>query len=150
MRWKRVVIGAVLGGMLGLAGQLVTDFWIFFDGTFDRILGIYGQRQNQARQVLYQLDLLYWLVQRGEIASRTALIVAFLCVSATLAFDRKEKSSAVKSPARQTNIAENSVTEPKDQQSVAEARDEPVKIETGEQAAVLKSAPKKEHIEASE
>jgi hypothetical protein len=115
VRWKKVVIGAVLGGLLGFGGQFVVDFF-YFDcedpPSRDRILTMYQTASGQAdanfrvwmpgiaidraRPLIYQGVILAWLMRRGDIASRTALIVAFLSASAALAVDRKGRAYAVK------------------------------------------------------
>ena len=165
MRWKRVVAGAVLGGLLGFGGQFVADFFcwdtpddrktpyrIFFDGTLDGYLPHYGrtlERQSQARQIFYQVYILYWLVRRGEIASRTTLIVAFLCVSAALALEQQKKQSASKISDRLSDrqTALNEVPEPEHEPSRVAPDNQLVQIETAEQADVLNTAPKKERAE---
>jgi hypothetical protein len=99
------------------------------------------------RQLAYQAKLLVWFYQRGDLASRTALIVAFLGASPALALDQKRKASAAKISAKQTTIAATPVAEPNKEKEV-EPQHEPAQIETAEQAATLKAAPKKEHAEA--
>jgi hypothetical protein len=167
MRWKRVVIVAVIGGLLGFGGQLVADFFCWspiisngtqrppgfefiFSGSLDRLIvrhNIQAQQMLQARALWFQGTLLLWLGQRGEIIDRITLWGAFVGATAALAFDQKRKASAVTTSAKQTKIAANQVAEPKDNVSDQEPS-APAQIEMTKAAAVLKSAPKKEHIEA--
>ena len=161
MRWKRVVIGAALGGLLGFGGQFVADFFLWdnsepsiqqpitpykviFDRDPESESALPPARAKELRSIYLQIILWVWLLRRGEMASHTALIVAFLAASAALAFDRQKSSKSTAKP----NVAANHVAEPKVEAGDPEPRKEPAQIETAEQAAVLKTAPKKERTEA--
>jgi hypothetical protein len=124
VRWKKVVVGALLGGLLGFGGQLVADF-LYVDREdrppHERTFTMYqvasgqadvnfrvwmrGIRIDRARPLIYQGLILAWLMHRGDIASRTALIVAFLGASAALALDWMGKDNGVKSSSKQTTEA---------------------------------------------
>jgi hypothetical protein len=104
VRWKRVVIGAVLGGLLGFGGQFVADFfgWGFIDNgyglqslwTLSKSSGFdlfWTEHGERGRELWAQSILLAWLDQRGDLAYRTALFVAFFSASAALALDRKRE-----------------------------------------------------------
>jgi hypothetical protein len=127
VRWKRVLIGAVLGGVLGFAGQLVLDFfcwapsgsetvWRCIDSgeISHHIARFMPKHEHAALELWYQLVFLWWLNERGQTASQTVLIVAFLGASAALALKKKGRASAVKTSAKQTCIGAAPVAEPKD------------------------------------
>jgi hypothetical protein len=163
VRWKKVVIGAVLGGLLGFGGQFVVDFLTLHpvpqrekeDGTldwkpggnsiysdlcsceFDEVIRRYLRKQqwSEAHKVVCQAALIIWLKDRGDLAARTALIVAFLGASAALALGQKGKNSAVRSSSMQTSIATTPVAELKDNASQQEPVEKPAQIEMTEQAA---------------
>jgi hypothetical protein len=158
VRWKRVIIGAVLGGLLGFGGQLLKDYfyWVAIvdaktpyqyitDGTLASKAAQVGPvYQWQKRAVMCEGIFLFWLVYRGDLAGRTALILAFIGASAALALDRQKSG---KSTAK-SKITANEVAEPKTQLSVSGPREEPAQIEMTEQATTMKATPKKEHVEA--
>src|ERR1700722_18115736 len=99
MRWKRVVIGAVLGGLLGFGGQFVIDFFWWTpqkgEATMNSCarhifssepLMFFDAKHMQQAQGLYSLGfLLVWLDRRADLATRSALIVAFFGASAAVA-----------------------------------------------------------------
>jgi hypothetical protein len=166
MRWKRVVIGAVLGGLLGFGGQLSADFfgrefidrgngqglqslWSFVkSGGFDRQRSYWAACGDRRQQLWVQSVLLVWLLERGDRACQAAVIVAFLGASVALTLNQEGKNSAVRSSSKQTNSLATPVGEPKDNASEQEPVEKPAQIEIAAQATVLKTAPKKEHIEA--
>jgi len=108
MRWRPTLTGALLGALLGLTGQFVFDFFCwqpssergrniktyndyFFHGTsynkqcgqtFEGWLKYYFgdecAEKSQARLLFSEALFLNWLLKRGELASNTMLIVAFL------------------------------------------------------------------------
>jgi hypothetical protein len=160
MRWKRVAIGAVLGGLLGLGGQLVADYFLWITPirktphqTFDnplipRMKGVYFPATSRRDVLVYRGFLLWWLLLRGDVGSPSILLVAFIGASAALALDRKGKDSLVRSSSKETLVAAISVAEPKDNASEHEPVEKPAQIEITEQAVVLKTASKKECTEA--
>jgi hypothetical protein len=79
VRWKKVVIGAVLGGLLGFGGQIVIDCFYPMNtrlslyqyaatGSRDRELGKHfkSQRVPQARDFVLRGVLLVWLQSKAE------------------------------------------------------------------------------------
>jgi len=102
------ITGAILGGLLGFSGQLCADFFLWnpnpnestslyqslSDGQFDHWLTEWLRQPKQvqkAKNLIYFGIFLGWLTTRGEVASRTALIVAFLSVSGILAAEQLQK-----------------------------------------------------------
>jgi hypothetical protein len=102
--WKKVVIGAVLGGLLGFGGQFLADgmpvnisekemstlCWLLGSPGMYEDLSV--KQKHQAQPMIYQACFWMWLEQRCELASRTALLVAFLGVSIALALDQKGRT----------------------------------------------------------
>ncbi len=99
---RRYIIGALLGVLLGFAGQFFVDFFcwtpgnngtlyqFFSDKYFERNMARWvraPQLQSKAHQLVYQVVFLYWLSERGPSACGTAVIVAFLGASSLLAAD---------------------------------------------------------------
>jgi hypothetical protein len=164
VRWKNIVIGSVLGGLLGFGGQFAVDFFCWVPDVHAQSISggqlpiesqtLYqytswatkenGLARNEFRgpEIVWNAALLFWLKERGELACRAALIVAFLVASAALALDQKGKATAVRSSSKQTNIAANPVVEP-DEEKEYEPVEKPAQLEMTEQAEVLKTAPKK-------
>jgi hypothetical protein len=108
MRWRKILIGSVLGGLLGFCGFFVVDFfcWKSNGETMAFYLGctinvdldrIKKGHKPQGVVLLHEAALLYWLMNRGELAGRTAVIVAFLGASSMFAAEKlREKRQPLK------------------------------------------------------
>jgi hypothetical protein len=121
MRWRNIITGALLLGLLGFKGQFLVDF--FYWGAIGRSIGsscgqletmydvfypdIYDDIRlehfrhfafttNSREKLIYQLSLLFWLTYRGELAIRTGVIVAFLGTSFVLGADQLQQNREAK------------------------------------------------------
>jgi hypothetical protein len=116
---RQYVVGAMVGGLLGFLCQFVGDNvflhpyqvnqagaceWIpggssqfnyYRSGNLARYVArripVQGY-QAEGHQLIYQIMLLAWLRDRGDIAGRTAAWTAFLGASAVLAGDQLQKT----------------------------------------------------------
>jgi len=114
MHWRKIIIGAVLGGLLGFIGQLSADFFWWpspidesnrtcyeyvFCGTPDdeRVgrtlesclrLELPPEKRNQGRLLFFEGIFLFWLQERWKFVGQTVLIGAFLGASSVLAADQ--------------------------------------------------------------
>jgi len=110
MRW-RYIIAALLGGLIGFAGHFALDFvspdWKVPRSTIYGLLTAslpgYGQscmrfedlkfkQKQQAKNLVDEACVLWWLQSNGEAASRTAAIAALLVSSSMFAADRLRQS----------------------------------------------------------
>ncbi len=108
MHW-RYIKAALICGLLGFAGQGVGDFFCWhiggasvtpYDYQCHKRMWLeteFGAQHMQANQLIWQAVFLMWLIDRGEVAVRTAAIAAFLGVSSLMAADHlRQKRSALK------------------------------------------------------
>lgn len=117
MQW-RYVKGALLGGLLGFAGQFLFDFVFLHpqtqkqDGTYEWEPGgssVYNyfcrggvdrtittqfpvQHRAQAHQLFFECLLIDWLYDRGDLAGQTAVWTAILAGSFLAMRDRTRQS----------------------------------------------------------
>jgi hypothetical protein len=165
MRWKKVVIGAVLGGLLGFGGQMCVDFFCW-KGPYNSETPcevicspdlhlrmathwpVSTKLEPYRNWLICEGEFIWWLLHRGEVVSKSSTIAAFLGASAAFAVEQRKKQSTGKNSIQPANIAANPVAEPKDNASEEEPVEKPAQMEMTEQATVLKTAPKKEHAEA--
>jgi hypothetical protein len=113
MRWRNIIIGALLGGLLGVTGQILLDYYRWNHRFPYLILLMENARINDylrgkneylgwgmhiderdlqnARQLWCEAKLLTWLEYRGETTARMGLVVAFLSTSSLLAAEQSRK-----------------------------------------------------------
>jgi hypothetical protein len=104
MHW-RYFKAALIGGLLGFAGQCVGDFFCWqmrgggptpyrYSVDFQSVhyqqsvMVLFYGRAQQANPLLWQAVFLMWVIDRGEVAVRTAAIAACLGVSTMLGADQ--------------------------------------------------------------
>jgi len=102
MFWRKVITGLLFGALLGFMGQFAIDSlvwplsaedhfgiceYVFARNFCGWLKRIEPERVEQTRMLLLRALLLHWLQERGELAGRTAMMVAFLGVSSVLAAD---------------------------------------------------------------
>jgi hypothetical protein len=148
VRWKKLIIGAVLGGLLGLEAQFFSDYssWrtpsAYTVHLLVQLSHFPMRRQHDVAGLITQLGLLTWLLQRGDVVLRTVLLAAFLGASTALALERRKASKST----TQTKKAVNSLTEPKCAETAGQPDNRTVQIEMAPETTVIKTSAK-EHVE---
>ena len=148
MRWKSIIIGAVLGGLLGLEGQFFSDYssWRTPSAYTVHLLMQLSHfpigRPRDVAGLITQLGVLTWLLQRGDVVLRTILLAAFLGASTALALERRKPRKS----ATQTKTALCAPTKPRYVENAGEPDNRTVQIEMAQETTVLKTSAK-EHVE---
>jgi hypothetical protein len=148
VRWKKIVIGALLGGLLGFEGQFFSDYssWRIPSAYTVHLLVQLSHfpmgRQRDVAGLITQLGVLTWLLQRGDVVPRTILLAAFLGASTALVLERWKPSKS----ATQTKTALCAPTKPKHAENAGEADNRTVQIEMAQETTVIKTSAK-EHVE---
>jgi hypothetical protein len=110
MRWRSIIVGLVIGGFVGFAGQWAADFFLgILPGRvpyeYLRNGGLELEQKKWRMNVITNPDgqrlfytgiFLHWLDIRGDVASRTGAIAALLGASSVLAADELRKNSRLK------------------------------------------------------